>query len=62
MGTVLGPLTWSAKDRLASWYLLRELREDVKYMKKTDRESFKTAIDKEEITIKEEFKKYVGAA
>lgn len=61
MGTVIGPVTWSPKDRLAAWYLLRELREDVKYMKKTDRESFKNAIDKEEITIKEEFKKYVTA-
>lgn len=59
MGTVIGPVTWSPNSRLASWYLLRELRESVKYMKKTDREAYKEAIQKEETTVTEEFKKYV---
>lgn len=62
MGQVIGPVTWSPKARLASWFLLRELREDIKYMKKTDRLGFANAIQKEEETVKEEFTKYVYAA
>lgn len=61
MGTVIGPVTWSPNQRLATWYLLRELRESIDYMKATDPVAYQSAIQKEETTVKEEFKKYVNA-
>ena len=61
MGTVVGPLSWKAKDRLSSWFLLRELREDIKWMKTENPVKFKIAIDKELTAVKEEFNKYVNS-
>lgn len=59
MGTVIGPLNQTANERFASWFLLRELRGDVKWMEGEDPERFSSAITKEKQTYKEEFAKYV---
>lgn len=41
MGNVIGPITWD------DWYLLRQLRESVAYMRTRDPVKFKNAISKE---------------
>lgn len=59
MGIVIGPINQSANERYNSWFLLRELRSDVKWMRGEDPVRFSSAINKEEQTFKEEFAKYV---
>lgn len=41
MGKVIGPITWD------DWYLLRQLRESVAFMKERNPEKYKIAIQKE---------------
>lgn len=60
MGNVIGPIHQTPNERFASWFLLRELRGDVKWMKQEDPIRFSSAINKEEQTYKEEFARYVS--
>ena len=62
MGKVIGPIHWSSEDRLATWRMIRELRESVDYMEKKDPERFRGSIDKEKTYEREQFYSYTGTA
>ena len=56
---VIGPIDQTPSERLASWFLMTELRRDIKWMRGKDPVRYESAIDKEEQTVREEFNRYV---